>query len=88
MIRWRIAEQLAQRGWTRYRLVQASGLATTVVYRVAQRGAPVRRIDGRTLDRLCAVLDATPGDLLAYVPGPRRRAPRPRRPPSRRRAAV
>jgi len=34
----------------------------------------VRRIDGHTLDTLCAVLGATPGDLLAYLPAkPRKR---------------
>jgi len=74
MIYWRVAEALARRGWTRYRLVQESGLPTTVVYRVARKGAPVRRIDGHTLDTLCAVLGATPGDLLAYLPAkPRKR---------------
>jgi DNA-binding Xre family transcriptional regulator len=73
MIYWRVAEELGRRAWTRYRLVQASGLPTTVVYRVAKKGAPVRRIDGRTLDRLCAVLGATPGDLLGYVPAKQRK---------------
>jgi len=28
-----------------------------------------RRIDLKTLNRLCAVLDVTPGDLLSYSPG-------------------
>lgn len=78
MIYWRVAEVLARRGWTRYRLVQASGLAAPVVYRVAKKGAPVLRIDGGTLDTLCAVLAATPGQLLEHVPGGRK-------PPARRR---
>jgi len=73
MVYWRVAEALARRGWTRYRLMKESQLAPTVVYRVARRDEPVRRIDGRTLEALCAVLGATPGDLLAYVPGKRRR---------------
>ena len=73
MVYWRVAEALARRGWTRYRLVKESGLAPPVVYRVARRGEPVQRIDGRTLDTLCAVLGAQPGDLLVYLPAKRRR---------------
>ena len=75
VVYWRLAEWLAERKepWTRYRLVQESGLSPTVIYRLARRGEPVRRIDGRTLDTLCAMLDAQPGDLLRYVPTPRTR---------------
>ena len=82
MVYWRVAEYLErmQEPWTRYRLVQASGLPTTTVYRVARKGAPARRIDGQTLDTLCSVLGATPGQLLEHVPGKRRRSNRsPRR---------
>ena len=71
MVYWRIAEFLERmpEPWTRYRLVQESGLAPPVVYRVARKAAPVQRIDGRTLDALCVALGATPGDLLEHVPG-------------------
>jgi DNA-binding Xre family transcriptional regulator len=71
MVYWRIAEYLERMPkprWTRYRLVQESGLAPMVVYRVSRKGAPAVRIDGRTLDALCTALGATPGDLLEHVP--------------------
>lgn len=73
MVYWRIAEYLERmpEPWTRYRLVQESGLAPPVVYRVARKGAAVQRIDGRTLDALCAALGASPGDLLEHVAGKR-----------------
>lgn len=82
MVRWRVADLLEARGWTAYRLVQESGLAPTVVYRIAKPGRPVMRVDGRTLDRLCATLGVGPGELLEYVPG---KAPAPGR--GRKRAA-
>jgi len=67
MVRWRVAELLAEREWTVYRLVQESGLAPTVAYRLAKPGLAVKRIDGRTLDALCAALKVGPGNLLEYV---------------------
>ncbi len=68
MVRWRVAELLEEREWTVYRLVQESQLAPTVVYRIAKPGKEVLRVDGRTLDVLCATLKVGPGDLLEYVP--------------------
>jgi DNA-binding Xre family transcriptional regulator len=67
MVRWRVAEVLAERGWTVYRLVQESGLAPTVAYRIAKPGLVVKRIDGETLNALCATLKVGPGNLLEYV---------------------
>jgi DNA-binding Xre family transcriptional regulator len=67
MVRWRVSELLVERGWTVYRLVQESDLAPTVVYRLAKPGVAVKRIDGRTLDALCAALKVGPGELLEYT---------------------
>ena len=67
MVRWRVAELLAERDWTVYRLVQESGLAPTVAYRLSKPGLVVRRIDGGTLNALCAALKVGPGNLLEYV---------------------
>jgi DNA-binding Xre family transcriptional regulator len=76
MVRWRVAELLAERGWTVYRLVQESGLAQPVAYRVAKPRQEAKRVDGRTLDALCRTLGVGPGELLEYVA---EREPRKRR---------
>ena len=73
MVYWCVKDLLDRLGWTRYRLVRESGLAPTVVYRVARKNAEVKRIDGTTLDTLCDVLKAEPGDLLVRVPGAKRK---------------
>jgi putative transcriptional regulator len=74
MVYWRVAEQLKARKWSRYRLAQESGLPATTVYRLAKPGREVQRVDGHTLDVLCATLGCQPGDLLEYVPEKKRRA--------------
>jgi DNA-binding Xre family transcriptional regulator len=68
MVRWRVAELLSERDWTIYRLVQESQLAPTVVYRIAKPGREVKRVDGKTLDTLCATFKVGPGELLEWVP--------------------
>jgi DNA-binding Xre family transcriptional regulator len=79
MVYWRVAELLAARGWTRYRLVQESKLPTTTVYTIAKKDAEVHRIDGHTLDVLCETFSRAlghsvgPGDLLIHKPGQRSR---------------
>jgi DNA-binding Xre family transcriptional regulator len=71
MVRWRVAELLKERDWTVYRLVQESGLAPTVLYRIAKPKREVKRVDGTTLDVLCATFNVGPGELLEYVPDKR-----------------
>ena len=66
MVRW-VRELLKTRDWTAYRLMKESGLATTVVYRIAKSRKQVKRVDGRTLDALCAALGVGPGELPEYV---------------------
>lgn len=72
MVRWRVADLLKQRGWTAYRLVQVAGISPTVVYRLAKSKQQVKRVDGKTLDALCAALGVGPGELLEYVPDRKR----------------
>lgn len=67
MVRWRLGEVLKERKWTAYRLVMESGLKAPTVYRIARSRGPVRRIDGRTLDRICAALDVQPREVLEFV---------------------
>jgi len=72
MIRWRVAELLAARDWTPYRLAKEAGFTVTLAYRLAKPDA-VQRIDAATLERLCEVLGVEPGELLARDDGERRR---------------
>jgi DNA-binding Xre family transcriptional regulator len=73
MIRYRIDQLLAQRGWSRYRLAKGTGITEPAVHRLAVRGRAVSRIDARTLEKLCQVFGVGPGDLLEWVPDKRRR---------------
>ena len=70
MIRWRVAALLRQRGWTGYRLAKELGLSFRAAYPLAQDRA-VRRIDAATLEALCDLFGAVPGDLIERV-GPRK----------------
>ena len=76
MIRFRLAEVLKEKGWTPYRLSQATGLTVPTAYRLADPELRFGRFTTDTLDRLCRALDVQPGDLLEWVPeelGRRRR---------------
>src|SRR5215210_2392359 len=68
MVRWRINEVLKQRGWTAYRLARETGLTVPAVYRLAKQNAQMGRVEGATLDLLCAALGVQPGELLEWVP--------------------
>jgi len=73
MIRWRIPELLKERGWTPYRLAQEAKLTVPAAYRLA-KGKAVQRIDAATLETLCNLFKAQPGDLLELVPKSGRKA--------------
>ena len=66
MIRLRVREHLRKRGWTAYRLAKEAGFSITLAYRLARRDGRFKRLDHRTLDRLCAVFRCQPGDLLEW----------------------
>lgn len=53
---------------TAYQLAKLSGLPLTSAYRLAKPGGTFRRIDARTVDRLCKALRCRPGDLFVYTP--------------------
>lgn len=72
MIRFRLAAVLKQKGWTPYRLSQETGLTVPTAYRLADPDGQFGRFTADTLDRLCGALDVQPGDLLEWVPAPRR----------------
>lgn len=74
MVRLRLASLLKERGWTAYELAKETerrpGLTLTMsrAYRLAGEDGRFSRIEEAVLDRLCEVLDTTPGDLLEYRP--------------------
>jgi DNA-binding Xre family transcriptional regulator len=74
MIRFRLAEVLAEKGWTPYRLAQVTGLTVPTAYRLADPELRFGRFTTATLNRLCEALGVQPGDLLEWVP---EEAPRP-----------
>ena len=64
MITLRVADHLRKRRWTAYRLAKEAGFSITLAYRLARPDGRFKRLDHRTLDRLCAVFKCQPGDLL------------------------
>lgn len=68
MIRFRVDELLEERGWTRYKLAQLTGITEPAIYRLAVPGRAVTRIDARTLEKLCRAFDVTPGEVIELVP--------------------
>lgn len=73
MIRFHLAAVLKRKGWTPYRLSQATGLTVPTAYRLADPGLQFGRFTADTLDRLCEALDVQPGELLEWVPDKKRR---------------
>lgn len=73
MIRFREAELLEKRGWTRYRLAKDVGITELAVYRLAVPGRALQRIDAATLEKLCEVFGVGVGDVLETWPTERRR---------------
>jgi DNA-binding Xre family transcriptional regulator len=72
VIRFRLAAILKQKGWTPYRLAQATGLTVPTAYRLADPELRFGRFTADTLDRLCAALHVQPGELLEWVPEKKR----------------
>ena len=79
MIRLRLADVLAARDWTPYRLARETGLTVPTAYRLADVSKRFGRFTAYTLDRLCEALQVQPGELLEWVPetAARRRAATP-----------
>jgi DNA-binding Xre family transcriptional regulator len=83
---WRVAEMARKRGWISRTgrtpgkpnlldIMRATGLSYQTVYMLLRKPAKVRRVDVATLERLCAVFECEPGELLGidwrYSPHPR-----------------
>jgi DNA-binding Xre family transcriptional regulator len=83
---WRVADMARKRGWISrtgrtpgkpnlLAIMRATGLSYQTVYMLLRKPAKVRRVDVATLERLCAVFECEPGELLGinwrYSPHPR-----------------
>lgn len=67
MIQMTVADVLARKGWTAYRLAKEAGLTVPVAYRLA--GGKMERLDLGTLDAVCTALGVQPGELLVWTAG-------------------
>ncbi len=65
MITITLKERLEEKGMTRYRLAQLSGISFPTVDKYYKN--KVARYDGYILSQFCAVLDCGVGDLLRYT---------------------
>ncbi|MEP6691659.1 MAG: helix-turn-helix transcriptional regulator [Gemmatimonadaceae bacterium] len=85
MIRLRLADVLARKGWTPYRLARETGLTVPTAYRLADPEQRFGRFTADTLDKLCAALGVQPGDLLEWIiEAPSRSRGAAKRPPAAR----
>ena len=66
-VRLNVAKLLKKRGMTAYQLAKASGLPIASAYRLARAGGTFRRIEARTVDKLCKALHCRPGDLFVFT---------------------
>jgi Predicted transcriptional regulator len=75
VIRFKLADILAAREWSAYRLAQESGIPQPTVYRLLEDvEAKDARISLRTLNSLCNALSCKVSDLLEHAPdAPKRR---------------
>ena len=61
----KLLKLLAERGYTSYRIRQENiiGQGTLTAIKRGTGG-----LDHRSIDKLCALLDCQPGDIMEYVP--------------------
>lgn len=64
VVRLRLHKILRQKGMSAYALAKQSGLGFGTVYRLARADGRFSRIEAKTLDAICAVLDVAPGELF------------------------
>lgn len=54
------------KGYNRAKLNRAADISYPVVFRL-WKPEPLKQIDANVLDRLCAVLDCEPGDIIKRI---------------------
>ena len=65
MVRLTIDKYLVERGITRYELAKRTDVKFQTIDRYYKNR--VVRYDSYILDRICAALECTPGDIIEYV---------------------
>ena len=68
MVQLTLTKLLARKRMSAYRLAKLAGLTFGTVYRMTRPGGRFGRIEAKTLDAICRVLECQPGDLLERVP--------------------
>lgn len=77
MIRFKLADLLAARDWSAYKLAKESGIPQPTVYRLLEDvEAKDARISLRTLNTLCNTLGCNVSELLEHEPDAPKRRPR------------
>ena len=66
MVKVRLAELLAARGWTVYRLSKETGIPHPTFMRLMRAGR--QEISFHVLEAICTTFDCTPNDVLQIVP--------------------
>jgi DNA-binding Xre family transcriptional regulator len=69
VVRWRVREILEAKGMTLYRFGKLLGYkhphSVTTAF---PKDGHFKRVSATLLNRVCAILEATPGDVIEYVP--------------------
>ena len=73
MVRLTVHQIMARRGISAYALSRGAKLSYPSAYRLSRPDGRFGRLHADTLDRLCAFFNVQPGQLLQWVPPPRRR---------------
>jgi putative transcriptional regulator len=71
VVRITVRKLLDERGMSAYALAKRAGLSFGTVYRLARKDGRFSRIEAKTLDAICAVLNVAPGMLFERVPDKR-----------------
>lgn len=64
MIRFRVKVMLAERNMTQKTLAERTGIRPPTVSAICL--GTIKHLPVEALDKICAVLDCQPGDLIAY----------------------
>ena len=67
VVRLTLYKLLKRRGLSPYAVAKRAGLSFGTVYRMCRKDGRFGRIEAETLDKLCAALDCTPGDLFERI---------------------
>ena len=58
-----VLEQLKQKGYSSYYLSKNKIMGNSKIQNIREN-----RVDAKTINQICSILDCQPGDILEYVP--------------------